>query len=75
MKYRDPELPFEVINYYSDDNLSPSNKYLDLGPRLRKKERQSHPFRFKFGDPYNFGGSLRGVASETPPPPFDLVMA
>ena len=51
VKYRAPEPPFEVIDYYSDNNLSPSNKYLDLEPRLRRKERQSHPFWFKFGDP------------------------
>ena len=71
VKYRAPEPPFEVVDYYSDDNLSPSNKYLDLGPRLRRRERQSHPFQFKFSDPYTFGG----VARETPPPPFELAMA
>ena len=75
VKYRAPEPPFEVIDYYSDDNLSPSNKYLDLGTRLRKKERQFQPLQFAFGNPYNLGGSLRGVTSETPPPPFELIIA
>ena len=75
VKYKAPEPPFEVIDYYSDDILSPSKKYLDLATRSRSKECQFQPIQFAFGDFSTFGDPLRKIASETPPPLFDLVMA